>query len=92
VGIVFDFDPNQSKFAKIRYLSKNQEVKFFDREDPNEYFKPVIQQIDPGVIEMAISFDNQDSASMFLFYLQTWLGHGITCSCPLSYQAKASGL
>jgi hypothetical protein len=79
VGIVFDFDPPRSKAAKIKYLSANKEAlsiatRIFNH--PDDGFTPRIQQAEPGVIEILVTFDNPGSA-MFIFVLYGALGHGV---------------
>lgn len=79
VGIVFDFDPSRSKAAKIKYLSANKEalsiaIKLLSQ--PDEGFTPRIQQSEPGVIEILVTFDNPVSVSLFLLVLYGALGHG----------------
>jgi len=80
VGIVFNFDPNRSKAATIKYLSQNTEaLKLFtkDHVQPGEGFKPVIRQSEAGVIEMVVSLDEPDGIPFFLLLLFSFLGHAI---------------
>jgi hypothetical protein len=80
VGIVFNWDPGQSKFATIKYLSGNKDALrlFADQYAKiEEGFKPVIRLAEPGVVEMVVNLAERDESPLFLFVLLGLLGHAI---------------
>jgi len=79
VGIVFNWDPGQSKLATIKYLSGNEDALrlFADQfAKIEEGFKPVIRLAEPGVVEMVVNLAERDSPA-FLLVLLALLGHAV---------------
>ncbi|MEW6209712.1 MAG: hypothetical protein AB1631_15190 [Acidobacteriota bacterium] len=78
VGVVFDFDSGRSKVARIRYISGNKDaLKLYTDGDQVESYRPTIRELEPGVVELLFSLDNQEVAVVFLMSLMWHLGHGV---------------
>jgi hypothetical protein len=80
IGVVFEFDPNRSMGATVKYLSSNKEalkiaMKLFSR--PDEGFTPKIKQAQPHVVEGLVSLNNSNAIAMFMLILRGVLGHAI---------------
>jgi hypothetical protein len=84
VGLTFSFTPGKKPGGKdsprIKYLSANENAEkiatkawtYFDQPK----WRPTVQKSGPGVVEITVSFDQEQSPE-FLFLLLFHLGHGI---------------
>jgi hypothetical protein len=85
VGVTFSFDPGESKTATITYLSGDKNI----LQNAQKGLFPVeselgaremhirYRQIEPGVVEGSYDLEHIESAELFVFVLESLLGHAI---------------
>ena len=77
VGFVFWYRSEIDKLAHLRYLSGAKNALELARRDTGGGLTPGIKQVAPGVVEVAVSVSDEETAPMFLLELQARLGHGL---------------
>ncbi len=78
IGSVFNYTPNQANVAAIKYLTKTANAipivtNYWHR--PSDQLVPKIRQLEPGVIEVSVPLDKDETKDIFFFELLAWLGH-----------------
>jgi hypothetical protein len=79
-GFVFWYDAKAGKVAKARYLSSAKDaVGIVTRgwHHPSEQLTPKIIEIQPGVVEISASIDDDQIGQSFVFVLLGYLGHAV---------------
>jgi len=80
IGLVFWYRPEIDKLIRVRYLSGAENALELITESwrhPTDGLTRDIKQIEPGVVEIAISVSDEITAPMFLMVFLGILGHGI---------------